>query len=97
MREFIAKLLVSHGIDNANYGISSSSSKSESDHPYWAVQLTAHTSVGKYLNSTNKVNRGLNSLWAHGGSGGAGMVTLDSTIGNQFSHEVSGVNRLSGY
>lgn len=78
MRELIAKLLISHGIDNANYGISSSSAISESGHPFWAAQLTAHTSRGLYANGT----------YTHGGSGGAGMVTLESSIGNEFSHEV---------
>lgn len=82
MRGSIAKLLVSHGINNANYGISSSSSKDEgwnqNGHPYWAAQLTAHTSVGKYTNGT----------YVHGGSGGAGMVTLENTVGNEWSHEV---------
>ena len=82
MRGSIAKLLISHGIDNANYGISSSSSRDEgwdkTGHPYWAAQLTAHTSIGNYNNG----------LKVHGGSGGAGMVTLENTVGNEWSHEV---------
>jgi hypothetical protein len=78
MRQSIAKLLVSHGIDNANYGISSSSSDKESGHPYWAAQLTAHNSRGLYKNGVQ----------VHGYSGGAGMVTLNGSIGNEFSHEV---------
>lgn len=88
MRRYIAKLLISHGIDNANYGISSSSSKNESGHPYLAAQSTAHTSIGKYQNTGTSTGKGLNGLWVHGGSGGAGMVTLEHTIGNEFSHEV---------
>jgi len=78
MREFIGKLLLSHGIDLANYGISSSLAQSESPHPYTCAFLTAHNSVGMYQNGRV----------VHGLSGGNGMITLLSSIGNEFSHEV---------
>ncbi|WP_305844244.1 M66 family metalloprotease [Photobacterium leiognathi] len=78
MRGRIGKLLISHGIDNANYGINSSIAESEDGHPYLAAQLTAHNSRGNYENG----------IVIHGGSGGAGIVTLDSSLGNEFSHEV---------
>ncbi|WP_231565413.1 M66 family metalloprotease [Vibrio hyugaensis] len=78
MRQRIGKELISIGINNANYGIHSSVGVGESDNPYLAAQLTAHNSRGRYSNGTV----------THGGSGGAGMVTLDSSIGNEFSHEV---------
>lgn len=82
MRGAIGKLLVSHGIDNANYGISSSSAVSEDwavgGHPFWVGQLAAHNSIGTYRNG----------VFIHGGSGGAGIVTLQNSIGNEFSHEV---------
>jgi len=78
MRGFTGKLLMSHGIDLANYGISSSKSTSESSHPFTCALLAAHNTVGMYQNGRV----------VHGGSGGNGMVTLDSSIGNEFSHEV---------
>ncbi|OCH16655.1 hypothetical protein A6E05_02140 [Aliivibrio sp. 1S165] len=78
MRQSIGKELISIGINNANYGINSSVGVGESENPYVAAQLTAHNSRGNYNNGVQ----------THGGSGGAGMVTLDSSIGNEFSHEV---------
>jgi Peptidase M66/ToxR activated gene A lipoprotein domain len=78
MRQNIGKELISHGIDNANYGINSSSGEGEQGHPYVAAQLAAHNSRGRYSNG----------LQVHGGSGGGGIVTLDQSIGNELSHEV---------
>ena len=77
MRQHIGKLLISHGIDLANYGISSSWAQSESPHPFTCALLAAHNTVGIYQNGRI----------VHGGSGGNGMITLDSSIGNEFSHE----------
>ena len=78
MRQSIGKELISHGIDNANYGLNSTAGSGEKSHPYVAAQLAAHTNRGKYSNG----------LQVHGGSGGGGIVTLDNTLGNEFSHEV---------
>lgn len=78
LRQRIGKELVSHGIDNANYGLHSSAGAGEDSHPYVVAQLAAHSSIGKYANG----------LQVHGGSGGNGIVTLDDTLGNEFSHEV---------
>ncbi len=78
MRQRIGKELISLGINNANYGIHSSEGQGESGHPYSAAQLTAHNSVGKYVNG----------VVVHGLSGGGGIVTLQNSIGNEFSHEV---------
>ncbi|HZL91819.1 MAG TPA: M66 family metalloprotease, partial [Pirellulaceae bacterium] len=78
MRQNIGKELISLGIDNANYGINSSAGGGEESHPYLVAQLTAHNSHGKYANG----------LVVHGGSGGGGIVTLDTSLGNEFSHEV---------
>ncbi|WP_032695623.1 M66 family glycomucinase StcE [Raoultella planticola] len=78
MRQSIGKELISHGIDNANYGINSTAGSGEGSHPYVTAQLAAHTSRGNYANGVQ----------VHGGSGGGGIVTLDSTLGNEFSHEV---------
>jgi hypothetical protein len=78
MRQRIGKELISHGINNANYGINSSAGEGEGGHPYVVAQLTAHNSSGRYANG----------IVTHGGSGGGGIVTLDQTLGNEFSHEV---------
>ena len=78
MRQRIGKELISHGIDNANYGINSTAGEGEDGHPYVAAQLAAHNSTGRYSNG----------VVTHGGSGGGGIVTLDDTLGNEFSHEV---------
>eukprot|EP00587_Corethron_hystrix_P001005 CAMPEP_0113303838 /NCGR_PEP_ID=MMETSP0010_2-20120614/4082_1 /TAXON_ID=216773 ORGANISM="Corethron hystrix, Strain 308" /NCGR_SAMPLE_ID=MMETSP0010_2 /ASSEMBLY_ACC=CAM_ASM_000155 /LENGTH=958 /DNA_ID=CAMNT_0000157891 /DNA_START=90 /DNA_END=2963 /DNA_ORIENTATION=+ /assembly_acc=CAM_ASM_000155 len=78
MRGATGKLLISHGINLANYGISSSKGLSESSHPFTCALLTAHNTVGLYQNGRI----------VHGGSGGNGMVTLDSSLGNELSHEV---------
>ena len=78
MRQHIGKILLSHGIDLANYGISSSLAQSESPHPFTCAFLAAHNTVGMYQNGRI----------VHGLSGGNGMITLDSSIGNEMSHEV---------
>lgn len=78
MRQHIGKELISHGIDNANYGLHSTAGAGEKGHPYAVAQLAAHNSRGKYANGVQ----------VHGGSGGNGMVTLDDSLGNEFSHEV---------
>jgi hypothetical protein len=78
MRQSIGKELISLGIDNANYGINSTAGEGEDSHPYVAAQLAAHNSVGKYAAG----------VVVHGGSGGGGIVTLDESLGNEFSHEV---------
>jgi hypothetical protein len=78
MRQHIGKELISHGIDNANYGLHSTAGAGEKNHPYAVAQLAAHNSRGVYSNGVQ----------VHGGSGGNGMVTLDNSLGNEFSHEV---------
>lgn len=78
MRQSIGKELISLGIDNANYGINSSAGDGEGSHPYVVAQLAAHNSRGMYSNG----------IVVHGGSGGGGIVTLDDSLGNEFSHEV---------
>lgn len=78
MRQHIGKELISHGIDNANYGINSLAGEGEGGHPYIVAQLAAHNNRGVYANGVQ----------VHGGSGGNGIVTLDNSLGNEFSHEV---------
>ncbi len=78
MRQSIGKELISLGIDNANYGIHSTAGEGEGSHPYVVAQLAAHNTVGKYASG----------IVVHGGSGGGGIVTLDDSLHNEFSHEV---------
>lgn len=78
MRQSIGKELISLGIDNANYGINCTPGEGEASHPYVVAQLAAHNSVGKYADG----------IVVHGGSGGGGIVTLDDSLHNEFSHEV---------
>lgn len=78
MRQRIGKELISHGINNANYGVHSTAGEGEGGHLYLTAQLTAHMSTGRYSNG----------IVTHGGSGGGGIVTLDKTLGNELSHEV---------
>lgn len=78
MRQHIGKILLSHGIDLANYGISSSLAQSESPHVFTCALLAAHNTVGMYKNGRV----------VHGLSGGNGMITLLDSIGNEMSHEV---------
>ena len=78
MRQRIGKELVSHGVDNANYGLHSTAGAGERSHPYVTALLTAHNNRGVYANGVQ----------VHGGSGGGGIVTLDNSLGNEFSHEV---------
>lgn len=73
----IGKALFSMGMNLANYGIHSATS-TEAGNPYTCAQLSAHNSQGKYQNGVQ----------VHGGSGGNGMVTLESSVGNEFSHEL---------
>lgn len=77
MRQSIGKELISLGINHANYGINCLEGEGEWT-PYLAAQLTAHNSRGNYANG----------IVVHGGSGGGGIVTLDNSLGNEFSHEV---------
>lgn len=77
MREDIGKELISTGINYANYGVNSTAGRG-ADFPLTAALLTAHNSQGRYANGVQ----------VHGGSGGGGVVTLDASLGNEFSHEV---------
>ncbi|EGU30494.1 TagA-related protein [Vibrio ichthyoenteri ATCC 700023] len=77
MREAIGKALVSTGINNANFGIVDTAGYSQGWFRY-TNHITAHNNRGVYQNGI--VNHGL--------SGGGGKVTLSSSIGNEWSHEL---------
>lgn len=77
MREDILKGLFGAGINRANYGIFSSNAMEQSYFNFKQIQI--HRGTGSYKNGKNI---------KHGLSGGNGLATLDSTKGNEFSHEL---------
>ena len=77
MRENIGKNLISMGIDNANFGITSSDGFAHWQ-PQYFNQYVVHVGRGKYTNG----------IIDHGLSGGNGMATLHNSVGNEFSHEL---------
>ncbi|HFG1759823.1 TPA: M66 family metalloprotease, partial [Vibrio cholerae] len=77
MREAVGKALVSTGINNANLGIVASSGYSQ-QYNRLTNHITAHTNIGYYNNG----------VVVHGGSGGGGIVTLENTLHNEWSHEL---------
>jgi hypothetical protein len=77
MRENIGKSTISVGINLANYGVTSSSMASQNQ-PQLFQSVVAHHTAGLYSNGVQ----------SHGLSGGNGMLTLYSSQGNEFSHEI---------
>lgn len=79
MRQQIAKVLISKGINSANYGINSSIGNSEST-PNYGLQVTAHNARGRYESG----------YCTHGLSGGGGVATISGSgsTGNEWSHEL---------
>lgn len=77
MRENTGKSTISVGINLANYGVTSSSMASQNQ-PQLFQSVVAHHTAGLYSNG----------LQTHGLSGGNGMLTLWSSQGNEFSHEI---------
>ena len=77
MRENVGKSTFSVGINLANWGVTSASMQSQQQ-PQLTQSVVAHHSRGLYQNGP--VNHGL--------SGGNGMLTLDYSSGNEFSHEI---------
>lgn len=83
MRGSIGKALISIGINNANVGITTSAGDSQTYNRRFN-HITAHTNVGVYTNPET----GASKTVVHGGSGGGGILTLEDTTGNEWSHEV---------
>lgn len=77
MRENVGKSTVSVGTNLANFGLSSSGMQSQNQ-PQLFQHVLAHHNVGEYANGRQ----------SHGLSGGNGMLTLYSSRGNEFSHEI---------
>ena len=77
MRENTAKSTFSVGINLANYGVTSASMQSQQQ-PHVFQSVVIHHARGVYTNGA------LN----HGLSGGNGILTLLSSKGNEFSHEI---------
>lgn len=77
MRENTAKSTFSVGINMANYGVTSSGMQSQSQ-PQVFQTATIHHAQGMYSNG----------LQPHGLSGGNSILTLSTSKGNEFSHEI---------
>ena len=77
MRENTAKSTFSVGINMANYGVTSSSMVTQNQ-PQAFQTATIHHARGVYSNGTKP----------HGYSGGNSILTLASSRGNEFSHEI---------
>lgn len=86
MREDILKGVFGKGISRANYGLTSSSLVEENMYNFKQIQI--HRGTGNYQSGENII---------HGGSGGNGLATLDTTIGNEFSHELAHSFNLTHY
>ena len=86
LREYIARGLISLGINFANYGLNSSTG-GRGGYFYNAAQISVGNSVGIYENGSQ----------IHGGSGGSGMAMLDESTGNEFSHELGHAYGLSHF
>lgn len=81
MRQAVAKVQYSAGVNLANRGVSSSAiNESTDDHQREKdpLYMVVHHAQGKYANGVQ----------VHGLSGGAGMFTLSDSKGNEFSHEL---------
>ncbi|OCH25287.1 M66 family metalloprotease [Aliivibrio sp. 1S128] len=92
MREYVGKRLVSLGINNANFGrVDAAGGDISWPRPFF--HITAHNSQGRYLykekdSDGNETGVVTSKIVNHGGSGGGGIVTLTSTRGNEWSHEL---------
>ncbi|WP_339051427.1 M66 family metalloprotease [Rickettsiella endosymbiont of Xylota segnis] len=87
MRQSIAKVLISKGINFANYGLNSSDATQEGPISYVAFMITAHNARGVYANG----------IKVHGGSGGGGILTIENSVGNEWSHEAGHAYSLGHY
>ena len=76
MRQNVAKEQISTGINEANWGRSSTVNRESN--PQLTARITMHHAQGNYQNGVQ----------AHGLSGGAGIGTLYSSHGNELSHEL---------
>ena len=85
MREDVGKAQVSTGINLATWGITSSPMSQEQ--PGHTNQRVIHHSAGQYANGRQE----------HGLSGGNGMATLHSSVGNELSHELGHSYGLGHY
>lgn len=77
MRENTGKSTFSTGINLANWGVTSAGMVSQQQ-PQLTQSAVAHHAAGNYANGVH----------SHGLSGGNGILTLYSSVGNEFSHEI---------
>jgi hypothetical protein len=77
MRENTGKATFSTGINLANWGVTSANLASQ-EQPQLTQSAVVHHAAGNYANG----------IQSHGLSGGNGILTLYSSVGNEFSHEI---------
>lgn len=82
LRENITKSLIQTGINNANYGVTSTAGTSQWQPAHFPSVVIGH-SIGRYLNDDNEVVD-----VTHGLSGGNGMALLVDAVGNEVTHEI---------
>ena len=82
LREEITKSLIQTGINNANYGITSTAG-TQQWHPANYPSVVIGHSIGRYMNKDGAIEN-----ITHGLSGGNGMALLVDSIGNEVTHEI---------
>ncbi|PSU99942.1 M66 family metalloprotease [Photobacterium kishitanii] len=82
LREDITKSLIQTGINNANYGVTSTAGTHQWQPGYFPSVVIGH-SVGRYLNKKGQITD-----VTHGLSGGNGMALLVDAVGNEVTHEI---------
>lgn len=82
LRENITKSLIQTGINNANYGVTSTAGTHQWQPGHFPSVVIGH-SIGRYKDKHGQVRD-----VAHGLSGGNGMVLLFDAINNEVTHEI---------
>lgn len=82
LREQITKSLIQTGINNANFGVTSTAGTHQWQPGNYPTVVIGH-SIGRYLNKKGEVEN-----VTHGLSGGNGMVLLVDAVNNEVTHEI---------
>jgi hypothetical protein len=82
LREQITKSLIQTGINNANFGVTSTAGTAQWHPGNYPAVVIGH-SVGRYLDKDGEIKN-----VTHGLSGGNGMVLLVDAVNNEVTHEI---------
>ncbi|GAL04439.1 TagA-related protein [Photobacterium aphoticum] len=82
LRENITKSLIQTGINNANYGVTSSAGTHQWQPGYYPTVVIGH-SIGRYKKKDGTIEN-----VTHGLSGGNGMALLVDSTANEVTHEI---------